>query len=520
VGIGSAEEFISVIQRLYRIYEVAMVRFIILAIFLTGLFSSCKEAKKKATEFSTSSRNQEVQNGEEKTGLYAADPEFLQKNIDFFSQVYEESFVTKLDDLPAAGEVEDAKKPYSGYWYPESEGGTNVVVSGSKTPLAKYDQVFYGGESKAATWEKTHHNSSVGWAGHCNGASSAAERHPQQPTKNVTKNGVTFSPYDIKALLAEIYMSADFEFLAGYRCYESKISSSNPLNRKDGPTVMSTCDDSNPGTLHAVISNWIGRKGQTVIMDQKISEAVWNYPYFKYETVTMQKDLTAATARQYVTGGAGEYVFNPQAKSFAYVKMRLFYAKELDSENIGVRNTATHILSYILELNGSGDIVGGEWVGESQTNHPDFIWLALAPGPGDGSRDMGNPHIDSEEVIRLWAQSAGLDPDHLPDVIKRPQFIDGWGKYPNFQVTLDGGQHGAVFTGKPTILNITRKKPLYDTTLTVLLNASPLAQLPGTGSGPIKLNVKAGLGMNRLQLVWKRNETVIDNRYLRFHVVR
>jgi hypothetical protein len=52
------------------------------------------------------------------------------------------------------------------------------------------------------------------WYGHCNGWTAAAMRHAE-PQHSVTRNGVVFTPTDIKGLLADLYMYTDTEFLGG-----------------------------------------------------------------------------------------------------------------------------------------------------------------------------------------------------------------------------------------------------------------------------------------------------------------
>ena len=49
----------------------------------------------------------------------------------------------------------------------------------------------------------------------------------------------------------------------------------------------------------------------------------------------------------------------------------------------------------------NGNIVGGEWTGQSQREHPDFLWVALEPMQGNGTRYMGNPNLDANEVCLL-----------------------------------------------------------------------------------------------------------------------
>ncbi len=448
-------------------------------------------------------------------GLYAADAEALQKNSTFFFRMFDQGFSRKFEDLPAVGEVPEESKPMSGGYYPESTGGTDVAVNG-KTALAKYDEVF-NGEGKAQAWEREKHVSGPAWAGHCNGFSAAGQRHPKEPSKTVVKNGVTFDPRDIKALMAEIHMSADYEFLGGARC---ELAAPPSVASRADPTIMGDCEDINPGTLHAAVGNWIGRKKHVLIIDQYSGEQVWNYPLVKYESSSAV--VSETEAKRMVTAGGSDYIFNPQAAKFVAVTMKLVYVEAQKSEILGKRYLAEMPLSYVLELNAQGEILGGEWTGQSQKEHPDFLWLALEPQPGNGTRYMGNPHLDAKEVIKLWAESAGFDPDDPPQDVMRPAAITDWGRWATFEVTLDGRTTGAVFAGKKTVLRVKRKDTLAKAgvTLDVGMNGSALTSLAGGAGDELSYAFEPGPGLNRFQFTFKKDGTVLEDQFLRFHVLR
>lgn len=453
--------------------------------------------------------------------FYAADAAYLQKNSTFYFKIFNDSFTRRFDDLPAVGDVPTNRKPYSGGYYAEGDGGTDQIVAGNQTPLQKYDKAFNGGENKASAWERSKHTTGPNWAGHCNGFSATATRHPKEPANNVVRNGVTFAPQDIKALLAEIYMNADYEFLGGNRC-DIDGTPPSPGSRAD-PTVMGVCEDINPATLHTAITNWIGRMKHPLIMDMFSGDQVWNYPLYKYQ-VTQKDPITKAQAMQYVSGGGANYIFNPTAVKFVYVKTTLTYAEATRAETVGKLTPGTMNLSYVLELDQAGDIVGGEWAGAtSQKTHPDFLWVALEPMTPNGTRYMGNPNLSNDEVIKLWAESVGEDPNNPPLDIKRPTGPDDWGKWPDFEVTLDGNARGAVFGGKPTTIHIKRKGRLVgDFDLDVVLNGNPLKTLTASGDEDITFAFEPGTGLSRLQFIWKRGATPIDGQlyYLRFLAMR
>ncbi len=456
-----------------------------------------------------------------KEGLWAADAENLTKNANFYFRVFDDSFTRRFDDLPAKGEVPDDKKPMSGGYYPESTGGTDVVMVGGKSALQKYDDAFFPGAPKASAWERDKHTSGPAWAGHCNGFSAANQRHPKEPSLPVVRNGVTFDPKDVKALMAEVHMSADYEFLGGNRC-ENKTPPSVESRIATDATIMGDCEDINPGTLHAAITNWIGRRKHVLIMDQFAGDQVWNFPLIKYQVMSSQV-ISAEQAKQSVSAAGGAtYIFNPTAVKFVFLTTRLTYVEAQKNEILGKRYTAEMDLTYILELNSTGEIVGGEWVGASQQDHPDFLWLALEPLPGNGTRYMGNPNLDPAEVIKMWAESAGFDPANPPIDIKRPPASTDWGKWAGFDVTLDGNKTGAVFGGKKTVLRIARRDNLATAgvSLDVGLNGSPLASLTAGAGEELSHAFDPGIGLNRLEFTWKKDGATLEDEFLRFHAVR
>ncbi len=446
--------------------------------------------------------------------FYAADYSYLQTNATFFQQLGSEPFSRRLDALPASGDVAIERRPMSGGYYAEPDGGLDQIVSGSESPLRKYDRAFYG-DSRATTWERQNHVSSTNWAGHCNGYAAAAQRHPKEPEKAVVRNGVTFSRGDIKALLAEVYMTADYLFLGGDRCEDRDVTAGG----RPDPTVMNKCQDTNPGTLHAALANWIGKLRHAVIIDTYAGDQVWNHPVAAYN-VTAKNYVSAAQASQML--GARSYVFNPNATKFAHIKTTLTTVEIFRKESLGQFVTKPIYLEYILELNDQGDILGGEWVGSSVREHPDFIWLAFEPLKPNGTKYMGNPHISADEVIKMWAESIGADPNSPPLDFKRPPLVVDWGKWPNFTVTIDGSNRGAVFGGKPIKTKIERRDLLDGSglTLDINLNGIPLTQLTPNASGPIEFTAEPGPGLNRFQFVWKKGGTIVEDQFLRFFVQR
>ncbi len=107
-------------------------------------------------------------------------------------------------------------------------------------------------------------------------------------------------------------------------------------------------------------------------------------------------------------GVPSTYKFNSKAKSFRYVKTTVSWIGESPSEtdgNLGStidRYTKTDTYEYILELDADGKLIGGEWVGNSKSTHPDFLWLPT--GLSESSR-TANGKIKWGDVKKIYELS-------------------------------------------------------------------------------------------------------------------
>ncbi len=295
----------------------------------------------------------------------------VERQDEYFQKYWGTDFEWKFDALPAEGTVPSYRVPYSGYIYPDTGGGT-------ASSLQKYDRAFNGGRYSATSHERwdttayakptTRRGGLFGfrmttvmetphWHGHCNGWAAAAIRHAE-PQSNVTRNGVTFTPADIKGLLAEIYIYNDIIELAG---------SDYALNA---------------GLLHAVIANWLGRGSHPLGMEADPGEEKWNYPIYGYAT---------SSARR--SDGQVE------------VKLNIAYAKDSNGEyQQSPRYQRTKYFHYMLNLDEEGRIVGGYFLRDSSMI--DLIWMPLRPKQGRrAGNERGNPYVDVDKVLAIWRDS-------------------------------------------------------------------------------------------------------------------
>jgi hypothetical protein len=297
-----------------------------------------------------------------------------------FKQWWGDELVLRLDDLPIEGKVPAFRVPYAGHDYPDMAGGT-------LTAMYKYDQAFHRGRPLAADFERTDvraHRDSGGeeivfrgpfgrirtvrgrgtptWYGHCNGWTAAAIRHAE-PQQSVVRNGVVFTPADIKGLLAEVYMYTESEFLGGL---DAAI---------------------NPGILHIVLTNWLGRGGHPIGMETAIGEVVINFPIFSFRSALRKQSSHEVEVRTTIA-----YTVN--------------IPREMDK---GPQNYHRQMyFHYILELNDEGEIRGGRYIADSQ--QIDMLWTPLKPAQGGDERNpRGNPHLNIKEVLAIWRESVPED---------------------------------------------------------------------------------------------------------------
>ena len=293
------------------------------------------------------------------------------QQAEMFARYWQTSFVWKFDELPKEGTLPNFRVPYSGYIYPDRQGGTAAA-------LKKYDRAFNGSRPVAESYERydtTAYKKPTGrirlfrspametpaWHGHCNGWTAAAIRHAE-PRTSVHRHGVVFTPADIKALLAETYLYNDPEPLAG-----------------SGASV-------NAGLFHAIIANWIGRGSHPVGMEADPGEEKWNYPVYAYSCSAAKRSSRVVE-----------------------VKMNIVYAKDSQGEQQeSPRIRRTKYFHYTLYLDSQGQISGGAFARDSSVI--DMLWASVKPRQGgQQGNERGNRHVDVNAILAIWRDLVPAD---------------------------------------------------------------------------------------------------------------
>jgi hypothetical protein len=242
-----------------------------------------------------------------------------------------------LDPKSAQLEGDAEAIPWSGYWWPYYDGGTSEAA-------AKYDawvKATQGFDPGLATWEKAKHGNPAAeyWVGHCH-AWSAAAILEQEPTAPVTRNGITFSVADQKALLTELHFA---------------------------DTVALSIGVSSAKSFFLTLVRWLGSQRKALVADVHPGGETWNHPLFRYR---MKATVDPA---------------DPSKRH--YVATLTFASDGVDGSFVGHLDLVKTYYFYLRFAN--GDIVEHGWEGPSadssnRDRHPDFFWRPsqIRPAPG------------------------------------------------------------------------------------------------------------------------------------------
>ena len=242
----------------------------------------------------------------------------------------DDSYNYKFDELPTQGEA--AQIPWAGdYWSTYKDSINQKVLGEELSPAAKFGQAFnrtenmedavsvdYGVDArptadicsadsdceakngvqtvcaKRAGQEKGYCIET--WTGICHAWAPAAIME-KEPENSVTKNGVEFTVMDLKGLITLAYDKGLQSEFVGTRCDEDLNATGDDAIEFDEYGRPVGCFDTNPGTLHLILSNLIGIQGKTLVEDRTIDYQVWNQPIRGYEVLT-NEEITAQQANE------------------------------------------------------------------------------------------------------------------------------------------------------------------------------------------------------------------------------
>lgn len=245
------------------------------------------------------------------------------------------------------------------------------------------------------------------WYGICHAWAAAAIMEPE-PKCNVEKNGVTLRPLDIKALMSQVYDSADVDVLFTGSRFDGPDypEYTDEYGRYEDPTRRSI----GAGFFHIAVANIMGKHKKSFILDVASNSEVWNQPMRDYKVLQMELvDIKAASREAF---GTSYYPFNDDVKYLAYTELALRWIDESEEDGELVatgrvdKSTYTNYYYYYLELDAGHNIIGGEWLYESLYDHPDFLWFPLETPALDATVPGGISYREVSELLKLSRKCA------------------------------------------------------------------------------------------------------------------
>lgn len=203
--------------------------------------------------------------------------------------------------------------------------------------------------------------------------------------------------------------------------------------------------------------------------------------------------------------GMATYTYNTAAKKFYYVEMDFTFIVEAEPSRMSISDITpfaqTKHYSYVLEVDDFDKILGGEWVGDSRTDHPDFAWYPVATPTGSVAG------ISYSDIKALNDQSAGgatPPPSGAVTILDGYAFSSMTSKYVSLQVEPGVKKLVVTMTGTGDADLYVRKG--QNPTLTTFGCRSAT---PGTASETCSVTVPASGGTYYVRAKPKADNTTV-----------
>ena len=254
-----------------------------------------------------------------------------------------------------------------------------------------------------------------GWFGICHAWAPAAILE-KEPVCAVQRGNVTFQVFDIKALITQLYDGANM----------AVVFTGARYNGADEPADLDTFGrykddarrDLGPGFFHIAMTNIMGKFKQSLILDVTAGAAVWNQPVRSFKVLELKEvDVKQASERYFKST---VYPFNSEMKFLAFAKTKVSWIVEGVEDGPIVTNgridayTHSATYEYLLELDANRNIIGGEWVGASRYEHPDFLWFPKGKPAANVVTNVGMKYKDIAQLLEDSIKCAPATPAPAP----------------------------------------------------------------------------------------------------------
>ena len=355
--------------------------------------------------------------------------DFLDARGDFAAVVDRGAFVPKLGDKVLTRKVVDGEGGEKNVQYLKADG-TKLTAEEAKEVILTNPN----GDGKADD------SMSVGWWGSCDKVALAGILF-EDPKRDVTLDGVTFSKQDIRGLLTVVADSKTkgTDFVGSRYDERADIVVTNDGKQIAGKITNMTADDFRGGNE---MWRWNGDymvtngsdKEITVKLDdgtEKTIAAAEIKHLAREDKADMDPGLYHTTMKQWLSEGrgaamdrdSGSHVWNYNFSAFdvSERKVENFDRSEVKGHNgpVGdgeIRHYNSSVtfdggpksFNYWLEYK-EGDVVNGGWKGQN----PDFLWRPSASGDWTGTNDR-NPFVNPELVKEIYEASIAPEPESTP----------------------------------------------------------------------------------------------------------
>lgn len=284
------------------------------------------------------------------------------------------------DDEPSPAEKYAASFGHDVQTFIDSVSANNGIDSMAKRTACTQDsdcKALNDGSVCAIRRGKTSGRCVPTWFGICH-AWAPASILEAEPTCAVIRNGTTFEPYDIKALLTLAYDGSSIPTLFTGTRFNGPDNAANNTDQYGRYTDTKRRDIS-PGFFHIAITNIMGIHNRSFVVDVTAGAEVWNQPVRGFEVREMTWFTPQDAAKKFYN--VAEYPFNANATWIMKATTRFQWVVEsgengpLVATNIVDKYTQYADYQYLLETDDDYQILGGEWLYDSNQIHPDFLWL-------------------------------------------------------------------------------------------------------------------------------------------------
>lgn len=250
------------------------------------------------------------------------------------------------------------------------------VVSGHADPRASgYYQNLASVRNFVAQTLKNYPDE-LNYHGLCHGFSYASIYLPEP--KAVTIRVKYTLPDGRQVIIPVGFGSGDLKALGTY-FYGQKTADHEDLYKMIGGSG----EPLNAGTFHVLLTNIVGNRGESFVIDTAVGKSVWNYPVAGYK-ISLNRS----------TGIISPNV-DPRADKEVYVAADVYYMGTTNptelpwGPNANKRLMRKHY-EYRIEMTSDNQIVGGTWMPSS--DRPDFAWKPKGAIPFDGDYKVLTPY--------------------------------------------------------------------------------------------------------------------------------